>query len=360
VLIGNPFMSLLDMEKVMADPANAGVLEPYIYVWDATIDGNTFKQGGYREVVRNVDNTWTSTGAGTNPQYIESGVAFFVKPASDVEKQLYIKESHKIDGVSSIIPFGSSTDSIGRLYVNLEVPDTAGTARLVDGVVAFFDRNYQDSLGDLVDLKKQSNMTAGALGINHRGIRLSMEGRPWPKDDSTKKIPLDLRSIGNGSYTMRMIPSRMQRAGFSMWFKDLVLRKDIRIDSTRETLYQFKIGNEAERDTGRFAIEYRSEASKVMIVPAEVESDSTYSIILYPNPSTGGKANISFNNISAGNYLIEIFNMSGKMVFKKQVELSGGRSVMSLQGTRSYPAGEYLIKVKRGGEQVRLLKWIVQ
>ena len=203
-------------------------------------------------------------------------------------------------------------------------------------------------------------MTAGALGINHLGIRLSMEGRPWPEGDSLKTIPLDLRSIGNGSYNLRLIPSGLKRMGFSMWLKDRVLSKDIRIDSTQETVYHFKIGSEAERDTGRFTIEYRNLASKEITVPADVAPDSTYSITLYPNPSTGGNTNISFNNVSAGTYLIEIFNLSGTSIFKKQVDISGGSNLLTLQGTRMYPAGEYLISVKKGGEPVRMLKWIVQ
>ncbi len=360
VLIGNPFMSILDMEKVMADPANAGVIGPNIYVWDANIDGNAFKQGGYREVIRQSVNSWTSTGAGTNPNYIESGVAFFVMPASNVTKQLYIKESHKVDGVPGISPFGSVNDSLGRLFVNLEVPDTSGMTRLVDGVVAFFDRAYLDALGDMVDVQKQSNMGTGAFGFMHRGLRLSMEGRSWPKDDSLKSLSLDMRSVGLGNYTIRLIPSSMQREGFSMWLKDNVLRKEIRIDSIKETRYQFRIGNEAERDTARFTIEYRSVAINRQMVPEDAAPDSTVMIGIYPNPTSGRDASLTFGNIPAGNYMVEIFSMTGRLESTSQVEISGNRKVHVLKGTKAYPAGEYVVRVTRWGQPLRTLKWIVQ
>ena len=59
VLVGNPYMSLLDLEKVIVD--NPDVIDNTVYVWDANIDGNAFKQGGYRAVTRTGVNAWMVT-----------------------------------------------------------------------------------------------------------------------------------------------------------------------------------------------------------------------------------------------------------------------------------------------------------
>ena len=68
VLVGNPYMAVLDLEQVILD--NTGVIDNTVYIWDANIDGNSFKQGAYRAVTRTGASNWTATGAGANPQYL--------------------------------------------------------------------------------------------------------------------------------------------------------------------------------------------------------------------------------------------------------------------------------------------------
>ena len=104
VLVGNPYMALLDLEKVILD--NATVIDNTVYIWDANIDGNAFKQGGYRAVTRTGVSNWTASGAGANPQYNESGSAFFVKPTAS-------------GGTLSLCPLNTSdpVEHIPRVYL---------------------------------------------------------------------------------------------------------------------------------------------------------------------------------------------------------------------------------------------------
>ena len=76
VLVGNPYMALLDLEKVILD--NSTVIGNTVYVWDANMDGNSFKQGGYRAVTRTGVNAWAASGISSNPQYIVSERKLFI------------------------------------------------------------------------------------------------------------------------------------------------------------------------------------------------------------------------------------------------------------------------------------------
>ena len=359
VLVGNPFMALLDMEKVMADPENAGVIDNTIHVWDANIDGNEFKQGGYRQVTRTGINTWTSTGAGTNPQYIESGVAFFVKPSA-AGGVLKIKESHKVTtGAPGIQPLSVSPDGPSRLFVNLEVRDTGESRRLVDGSVAFFDDRYRDTTDDPVDIRKMTNMGTGSMAWRQQGLRLSMEGRAWPTDTARKAMKLDMRSLGNDDYVIRLIPSVLKREGFSAWLKDGHLEKEVEIDLEKETVYGFRRTGILSVDTGRFEIVYRK-AAKIGVATQEPLTPSGKGMRLYPNPSRADDVKLSISGMESGVYRVQVMDMSGRVVASGNLSHNGTDSVHRLPTGRSLPSGRYVVRVVSPKEMRNNLSLVVQ
>ncbi|MFY7793716.1 MAG: hypothetical protein ACOVQS_08050, partial [Chitinophagaceae bacterium] len=80
-LVGNPYMSVLDLSALYA--SNTSVIEPSFWIWDANIAG-TNKQGGYVNVYKSGTQWVTNTGSYIDPQLIESGMAFFVEPVSSL------------------------------------------------------------------------------------------------------------------------------------------------------------------------------------------------------------------------------------------------------------------------------------
>jgi hypothetical protein len=356
VLVGNPYMAVLDLEKVILD--NAGVIENTVYIWDANIDGNLFKQGAYRAVTRTGVSTWTVTGgtAGANPQFIESGSAFFVKPTA-TGGILSIKEAHKVDGTPGIAPHGSMTDGPSRLFINLEVTDTANR-RLVDGAVAFFDTNYKDALGDAVDIAPMTNLTAGSITLRQSGIRLSMEGRPWPADTAARTIPVDMRNLGDDAYVLRILPTNMSKEGFTAWLKDRHLNQETSLKTDDETLYPFRRTGDINIDSSRFEIVYRlsKPTNAVTLTPDDTAGEMAPR--LYPNPAKGTAVKLSLGSLAPGRYEVQVLDMSGRLVMKKSIEhLSANTSYRILQGQKLAPA-QYIVRIYSDDRPLHTLQLI--
>jgi hypothetical protein len=357
VLVGNPYMAVLDLEKVILD--NSTVIDNTVYVWDANIDGNAFKQGGYRSVTRTGVNNWTASGAGANPQFIESGSAFFVKPTSS-GGMLSIKEAHKVDGTPGIAPHSSMTDGPSRLFINLEVTDMA-KRRLVDGAVAFFDTNCKDGLGDAVDIAPMTNLTAGTVTLRHAQGRLSMEGRPWPSDSAARTIPVDMRNLGDDAYVVRILPTNMNKEGFTAWLKDRHLNKGIALKTDNETLYPFRRTGDLGIDSSRFEIVYR--LSKPTNAGTLTPDDMAGGIapLLYPNPARSSDVMLSLGSLAPGRYEVQVVDMSGRLVLTKTLEhLSVKGEYRFLQG-RKLSLGTYIIRISDMQQQLKeTLRMVVE
>jgi hypothetical protein len=349
VLVGNPYMALLDLEKVILD--NVGVIDNTVYVWDANIDGNSFRQGGYRAVTRTGASNWIASGAGANPQYIESGSAFFVKPTA-TGGTLSIKESHKVDGTPGIAPHSSMTEGPSRLFINLEVTDTANR-RLVDGAVAFFDINYKDGLGDAVDIAPMTNLTAGSITLRQSGVRLSMEGRPWPADSAARTLPVDMRNLGDDAYVLRILPTNMNKEGFTARLKDRHLNQETSLKTDDETLYPFRRTGDPGIDSSRFEIVYR--LSKPTNAGTLTPDDAAGEMAprLYPNPARGADVKLSLGSLAPGRYDVQVLDISGRLVLKKTVDHQSSIVVHSIFGKVKPASGLYNIIVTEPKNQIK-------
>jgi hypothetical protein len=317
-----------------------------------------FKQGAYRVVTRNNVNDWTATSAGANPQYIESGSAFFVKPSSS-GGTLSIKESHKVDGTPGIAPHATMTDGPSRLFINLEVTDTANR-RLVDGAVAFFDTNYKDGLGDAVDIAPMTNLTAGSITLRQSGVRLSMEGRPWPEDSSARTIPVDMRNLGDDAYVLRILPTNMSKEGFAAWLKDRHLNKETALKTDDETLYPFRRTGDLGIDSSRFEIVYRlsKPTTPGTLTPDDAAGESAPR--LYPNPAKSADVKLSLGSLAPGRYEVQVLDMSGRLVLTKSVEHKIIGAAHNILGKEKLASGLYtLILIDQNKQPKETLRLVV-
>ena len=344
------------MEAVYADAVNANIIEPVVYLWDANIDGS-FKQGGYRTITRTGTDAWTSTGAGAYPQYIESGVAFFVKPKNG--GTLTIKETHKVSGTPGIQPLGTSENGLARLFVNLEVKDTGDSQRLVDGVVAFFDDRYKVSLEDAVDIRSMSNMGAVPMGWRQAGERLAMQGRPWPVDSTLMSMELDTRSLGTSAYLLRLRADGLKREGFTAWLKDGYLKQQVALDLEGETLYEFRRTGDAGVDSGRFEILYRKMATAATASP-EPASDMRGGIRLYPNPSKYGDVRLSLRGMPAGTYHVQVMDVLGRVLGNDKLQHPEGGGSYRLPKWGKPSTGRYVVRVTNQDGLAHTLQLIVE
>jgi hypothetical protein len=347
VLVGNPYMAVIDMDLVYND--NLTIIDPIVYVWDANTDGNSFKQGGYRTITRTGPGAWTTTGGGSNPQYIESHAAFFVRPTA-AGGTLQIKESHKVTGTPGIAPHGTDGNNPSRLFVNLEVTDTANR-RLVDGAVVFFDAPYKEGLGDAVDIASMSNITAGAVGLKQSGMRLAMEGRPWPVDSLQRSIPVDMRNLGDDPYVLRLIGESLTKDGFRAWLKDRHLKTETELKVDGELLYPFRRTGDAGIDSGRFEIVYRTTPKSTGGTVTPDDASETPSVKLFPNPSKTGDVKLSLRAMAPGAYTVQVLDMTGREVATGAIShetMNGEYRV--LKGKRLSP-GQYIIRLIDANKQ---------
>lgn len=357
VLVGNPYMALIDMDQVYND--NSTIIDPIVYVWDANSDGNTYKQGGYRTITRTGPGAWTTTGGGANPQYIESHAAFFVRPTA-AGGTLQIKESHKVSGTPGIAPHGTNGNNPARLFVNLEVTDTANR-RLVDGGVVFFDTQYKEGLGDAVDIASMSNITAGAMGLKQSGMRLAMEGRPWPADSLQRSIPVDMRNLGDDAYVLRIIGESLTKDGFRAWLRDRHLKTETEVKVDGELLYPFSRTGDAGIDSGRFEIVYRTAPKSMAGTATPDDASEAPSVRLFPNPTKTGDVKLSLRAMPPGAYTVQVLDMMGREVATGAIShqtMNGEYRV--LKGRRLSP-GQYILKLIDADKQPKeTLRMVVE
>jgi hypothetical protein len=122
-------------------------------------DVNVFKSGS---------SCVTNTGTYTNPERIESGMAFFVEPETALASatNITISESHKATAAAAgMPPFGTApSDEHGRMFIRLETLDSSGSRQVIDGVLADFHSSFSSSLGDMSDREKMRNtISHGAM-----------------------------------------------------------------------------------------------------------------------------------------------------------------------------------------------------
>ena len=107
-LVGNPYMSVLDLSALYA--SNTSVIEPSFWIWDANIAGSNY-QGAYINLYKSGTQWVTNTGSYVNPEKIESGMAFFVEPLTTLSSSgtLTITEAHKSsDDAAGLSPLANS------------------------------------------------------------------------------------------------------------------------------------------------------------------------------------------------------------------------------------------------------------
>jgi hypothetical protein len=224
---------------------------------------------------------------------------------------------------------------------------------LVDGAVAFFDINYKDGLGDAVDIAPMTNLTAGSITLRQSGVRLSMEGRSWPADSSARIVPVDMRNLGDDAYVLRILPTNMNKEGFTAWLKDRHLNQETSIKLDEEILYSFRRTGDPGIDSSRFEIVYR--LSKPTNAGTLTSDDAAGEMAprLYPNPAKSADVKLSLGSLAPGRYEVEVLDMSGRLVLKKTIDHQSLIVVHSIFGKVKPASGLYTIIVTEPKNQLK-------
>lgn len=78
---------------------------------------------------------------------------------------------------------------------------------------------------------------------------------------------------------------------------------------------------------------------------APAEAVKNNSITVYPNPVTDGSLKISFNDLPAGRYHVQLMDLSGKIISNSEVLVTAKMQVQEMKLPNTMAKGNYLLKV---------------
>ena len=82
-------------------------------------------------------------------------------------------------------------------------------------------------------------------------------------------------------------------------------------------------------------------------------------IAVYPNPVTDGVVNISFSRQPAGQYEVQLLDLSGQLIASKQININSDTQIETLRFPELSAKGSYLLKVSSEVNKVNLTNKIV-
>jgi sugar lactone lactonase YvrE len=359
-LVGNPYMSVLNLAAFYT--TNSAVINPSFWIWVASMAG-TNNQGGYVNVYLSGGQWVTNTGMYIDPQLIESGVAFFVEPVSSLATatNINITEAHKSTASSAgMSPFATDqSDDHGRVYVRLERADARGRRQLIDGVMADFHSSFKTSLGDQSDREKLRNaISRGAMWLSTDKKILSSEGLPWPTEVK-RSIPLYMSGVGDQTLIVRIDPRGMRDRYVQAWLKDNVLKRQIEINMSTPTDYDFIGTGSAAWDSTRFEIVYVEAGRPSTGLTLEPDDAAEQpSAKLYPNPSKSSDVKLSLRAMAPGAYSVHVLDMTGRLVATRSLDHRTVNGEYRILEGRILSPGKYIIRLSLGGTPIQTLQLI--
>ena len=359
-LVGNPFMSVLDLAAIHAH--NSSVIKPSFWIWDANVAG-TYKQGGYVNVYYNGSSWITNIGTYANPQRIESGIAFFVEPVIGLASAtaIQIKETHKsAETAAGIASLGTAASGDhGLLYVRLETSAVGATRQIVDGVLLDFAPSFKESLGDLSDREKMRNtISHGSLWLSRDRTILSSEGLPLPTSRQ-QSIPLYMGTVGAQKFNLRLDPIGMTDKYVKAWLKDKHLKQETEVDMNGGLDYDFSGTGQPATDSTRFElvfVESGRPASGQTPEPQDVAGLA--GVKLYPNPRRFTDLWLSLRSLETGRYDVQVVDMSGRLVMREYVLHSSGSPEHQILRGKKLSPGQYMIRISSEGRPLHTLSFI--
>ncbi len=82
-------------------------------------------------------------------------------------------------------------------------------------------------------------------------------------------------------------------------------------------------------------------------------------IAVYPNPVTNGIVNLSFSDQPAGKYQIQLFDMAGKLISTKEVNINSVSQIETFKFPELAAGGSYLLKVSNELNKISITNKIV-
>ena len=331
--IGNPYASAIDFLNITRPAAPA--IDSVFYVWDPLLSG-TNGLGGFQTISSVTGYKPTPGGtanysSATAYTKIQSGQAFMMH-ATGAGGTVSFTENAKLSG-SNMVYRITPSQANGRQYLRAELLATNGI--LLDAnVVAFdngFDNNYESN--DALKILK----TAENFGILSNTKTLVIEARsPVTVLDTIQYL---LTNTTQSSYRFKFIPENMNAGEISAWLFDKVLHTKTSISMTDTTVFDFSpaVSSGEALNTNRFMLVFKKKTAAILAnVPIrkkenhagstlspKTEKTASRGICVYPNPVAGKEMHVGFNNMTEGNYSIQLTSSTGQAIYEGAVFVAG-------------------------------------
>ena len=316
-----------------------------MYIWDAR--RNTL--GGYR--LWNGSN-WVG-GAPSGSSYgstpvIQSGQAIFVQTPSAGNGTLSFSESAKVTTSSNAVFRTASNPEYASVILEKEI---AGQFEQLDAVQVDFAAGGNNEF-DNNDITKLPNFGEN-LAFIRNGKALINERRNMLIQNDT--LHLRLWNASNTNY--RLIVDRTTfpaSANYSCVLQDLFAGTE-KVLTMSDTI-QFALTAAPAGAGDRFRIVLRNNT----VTPVtNINGEAGFAI--YPNPvAKGGSLQLEFKNKAAGKYSVQIYNIAGVRVQENIVRHSGGTSVVSVNLKNQLSAGNYIVEMMNEKGEKEQLKIVVE
>jgi hypothetical protein len=136
------------------------------------------------------------------------------------------------------------------------------------------------------------------------------------------------------------------------WLKDNVLKRQIELNMTTPTDYDFIGTGSAANDSTRFEIVYVEAGRPSTGVTLEPDDAAEQpSVRLYPNPSKSNDVKLSLRAMTPGTYAVQVLDMTGRLVATTALQHRSVNGEYRILEGRLLSPGTYIIKLSDQNKQ---------
>ena len=350
-LIGNPYVSPININSFLTNANNANNIENYIYVWDPKMTNTANGVGGILTLTYNgtgYDPTTIGLSYSNGTTELPSGMAFFVQKTSSncTNCTVNFTESMKSTGAISSNGFKTASQLDGKMQINLAVKINDSTEGVADGLLAIYDAAADAQVVASEDAAKMNNF-GESMSIKNGTALLAVEKRPLNNIDT---LFINTEGLTNRNYRLVFNPSQFDpsvKAQLIDHYQNLTYPVAIQ----QKTVYDFTIdANTASKASARFELRY-SNSSLGIGNTSNIETVS-----VYPNPTRDAQVFIAMHNQAAGIYQVQIVNAMGITVQQYDMHYEKGmRPIVDLSNAAK---GVYYLKLSNAQKEQVVVKII--
>jgi len=322
-LIGNPYPSALDWNKVTADasyPTTVNVSTAY-FRWIST----SANSGSWVPFVN---------GFGAAGNIVPVMGAVLVRTYQN--SSITLKNAHRVTTPNAGSLYRVASDDRAAVTLNLENPAN----NLSDQVIVYFQEGASTTFNGGFDANRMGHNVAGKPSVfaSLSGTSYAIKGLPLLTEGETRVVPISITVPSSGYFNFNAT-SLVNVDGLSVTLIDSDQNTEVDLKTNPEYLF-----GSVQGSTGnRFALRFGRNTS----VTSTNSTITKFSSIVAPNPSSNGSVTVAYHNPeNVVAMACQITNMVGQTVFNNTFELQNQGSIQI--NTSSLAKGMYLMTIKTG------------